>query len=161
MMMGRLMNTDQHRYFDALTERVSGAVFEVSNPLGAGFLEKVYQRALLHELSLRGIRAAAEVSVPVTYKGQAVGEYFADILVEEVLVIESNVPSVSPTNRPRSVSTICEPRAGVCVCSSISRNPGSSGSESSTDFRFPSRLTRRLWPGSHRFVCPAICWTLD
>ena len=39
-----------------------GAVFEVSNTLGAGFLEKVYQRALLHELRLRGIRAAAEVN---------------------------------------------------------------------------------------------------
>jgi GxxExxY protein len=82
------MNTDEHGCFDALTERVLGAVFEVSNSLGAGFLEKVYQRALLHELRIRGIRAAAEVSFPVTYKGQAVGEYLADILVEEVLVIE-------------------------------------------------------------------------
>ena len=44
------MNSDQRGYFDALTERVLGAVFEVSNPLGAGFLERVYQRALPHEL---------------------------------------------------------------------------------------------------------------
>ncbi|MBM3740970.1 MAG: GxxExxY protein, partial [Acidobacteria bacterium] len=71
-----------------MTERVPGAIFEVSNTLGAGFLEKFYQRALLHELRLRGIRAAAEVSFPVTYKGRGVGEYFADILVEDVLVIE-------------------------------------------------------------------------
>jgi GxxExxY protein len=78
------MNTD----FDALTERVLGAVFDVSNTLGAGFLEKAWPRALLHELRLRGIRAAAEVSFPVTYKGHRVGEYFADILVEDVLVIE-------------------------------------------------------------------------
>jgi GxxExxY protein len=76
------MNADQRGYFDALAERVFGAVFEVSHTLGAGFLEKVYQRALLHELRLRGIRAAAEVSSPVTYKGQAVREYFADILVK-------------------------------------------------------------------------------
>ena len=82
------MNADERGYFDALTERVRGAVFEVSNTLGAGFLEKVYQRALLHELRLRGIRAAAEASFPVTYKGQNVGDYFADILVEDVLVIE-------------------------------------------------------------------------
>jgi len=72
----------------ALTERVLGAVFEVSNTLGSGFLEKVYQRALLHELGLRGIQAAAEVSFAVSYKGQGVGNYFADILVEDVLVIE-------------------------------------------------------------------------
>jgi hypothetical protein len=94
MMMGRLMNTDQHRYFDALTERVSGAVFEVSNPLGAGFPEKACQRALLHEL-----------------------------LVEEALAIGSNVPSVSPTNRPRSVSTVCEPRAEVRIRSSEANRP--------------------------------------
>src|SRR5258708_1457504 len=82
------MNTNERGYCDALTERWLGAVFDVSNTLGAGFLGKVYQRALPHELRLRGIRAAAEVSFAVTYKGQEVGEYFADILVEDVLVLE-------------------------------------------------------------------------
>jgi len=81
------MNADEHG-FDALTEQVLGAVFEVSNVLGAGFLEKVYERALLKELRIRGIQAKAQASFPVTYKGQSVGEYFADILVEDVLVIE-------------------------------------------------------------------------
>ncbi len=71
-----------------LTGRILGAAFEVSNSLGAGFLEKVYARALLHELRLRGIRAVPEVSFTVTYKGHRVGEYFADILVEDVVVIE-------------------------------------------------------------------------
>jgi len=79
------MNAD---FFDSLTERVLGAVFEVSNTLGAGFLEKVYERALLTELGFRGIRATAQASFAVTYKGHYVGEYYADILVEDVLVIE-------------------------------------------------------------------------
>lgn len=82
------MNTDERRSLDSLTESVLGAVFEVSNTLGAGFLEKVYERALLRELGLRGIRAAAQASFAVTYKGHSVGEYFADILVEDVLVVE-------------------------------------------------------------------------
>ena len=82
------MNTDEHGYFDSLTERVLAAIFEVSNTLGAGFFEKVYQRALLTELRLRGIRAAAETSFAVPYKGQPVGKYFADLLVEDVLVLE-------------------------------------------------------------------------
>jgi hypothetical protein len=69
------MNADS---LASLTEQVLSAVFEVSNTLGAGFLEKVYRRALLAELRLRGIRAATEVSFAVTYKGQSVGEYFAD-----------------------------------------------------------------------------------
>ena len=79
------MNADD---FDSLTERVLGAVFEVSNTLGAGFLEKVYERALVRELSLRGIQVTTQASFAVTYKGQYVGEYFADILVEDELVIE-------------------------------------------------------------------------
>jgi GxxExxY protein len=82
------MPPDKRGYLADLTEQVLGAVFEVSNTLGSGFLEKVYQRALLQELRLRGIRAAAEVSFTVTYKGHRLGEYFADIVVENVLVIE-------------------------------------------------------------------------
>jgi len=82
------MNTDQRGCFDSLTERVLGAVFEVSGTLGAGFLEKVYERALLRELGLRGIRATAQASFPVIYKSYYVGEYFADLLVEDVLVVE-------------------------------------------------------------------------
>lgn len=65
-----------------------GVVFEVSNTLGAGFLEKVYERALLTELGLRGLRAIAQGSFTVTYKGYRVGEYSADNLVEDVLVVE-------------------------------------------------------------------------
>ena len=81
------MNPDS-TFLDSLSETVLSAVFEVSNTLGAGFLEKVYQRALLRELSLRGIRATAEASFAVLYKGHSVGEYFADLLVEDVLVVE-------------------------------------------------------------------------
>ena len=56
-----------------------GAVFEVTNTLGAGFLEKVYQPALLRELGLRGIRAVAEASFTVTYTGHSAGEYCAEL----------------------------------------------------------------------------------
>ena len=90
-----------------------GAVFEVSNTLGAGFLEKVYERALLRELGLRGIRATAQASFAVPYKGRYVGEYFADILVEDVLVIELKCASLTSTLR--NVSTICERPAGPSV----------------------------------------------
>ena len=82
------MNADKTGYSDSLTERVLAAVFEVSNILGAGFLEKVYERALFRELGLRGIPAITQASFAVTYKGHHVGEYLADILVEDVLVVE-------------------------------------------------------------------------
>jgi len=81
------MNAD-NTFLDSLSAKVLGAVFEVSNTLGAGFLEKVYQRALLRELSLRGIRATSETALDVIYKGHSVGKYFADLLVEDALVVE-------------------------------------------------------------------------
>jgi GxxExxY protein len=82
------MNTDEHRCPDSLTESVLGAILEVSNAPGCGFLEKIYERALVKELTLRGIRAATQVSFSVMYKGQLVGDCFADLLVENVLVVE-------------------------------------------------------------------------
>jgi GxxExxY protein len=78
----------EREFFNSLTERVLAAVFEVSNTLGAGFLEKVYERALVTELRLRNIRVTTQAAFKVTYKDQYIGEYFADILVEDALVIE-------------------------------------------------------------------------
>lgn len=69
-------------------EGVVGAAYEVSNVLGAGFLEKVYQRALAHELALRGFAVRNQVPFPVAYKGQPVGDYAADLLVENRLIVE-------------------------------------------------------------------------
>jgi GxxExxY protein len=68
--------------FSELTQAVIGAVFEVSNTLGTGFLEKVYENALARELSLRGVRVTAQASLAVWYKGYSVGKYQADLLVE-------------------------------------------------------------------------------
>lgn len=65
-----------------------GAIYEVSNVLGAGFLEEVYERALLKELVLRGMTVQSQVGFPVSYKGQCVGEYLADLVVEQRLVVE-------------------------------------------------------------------------
>jgi GxxExxY protein len=72
----------------ALTETVIGAAYEVSNTLGAGFLEKLYERALVSELTLRGISVQSQVVYPVTYKGTIVGEYIPDLVVEDRLIIE-------------------------------------------------------------------------
>ena len=71
-----------------LTEAVIGAAFEVSNTLGTGFLEKVYERALVRELGEQGIGVRSQVPFSVLYKGHCVGEYFADILMEGELVVE-------------------------------------------------------------------------
>ena len=63
-------------------------MFEVNKVLGAGFLEKVYENALLIELRNRGLKADSQVPIKVFYKGEVVGEYTADILVEEKVILE-------------------------------------------------------------------------
>ncbi len=80
------MDTDTHG--SDLSEAVIGSAFEVANVLGAGFLEKVYERALLRELVLRGVSARPQISFPVCYKGQCVGEYVADLVIGEQLIVE-------------------------------------------------------------------------
>ena len=71
-----------------LTFKIRGCVYEVFRVLGAGFLEQVYQKALLHELEVQGLRAEGQRALEVTYKGTPVGMYVADILVEDRVVVE-------------------------------------------------------------------------
>jgi len=71
-----------------ITYAINGAVFEVNNILGPGFLEKVYENALLVELKRRGLKVKNQVPISVSYKGEVVGEYFADLLVEDKVIVE-------------------------------------------------------------------------
>ena len=71
-----------------LTFKINGAIFEVNKILGAGFLEKVYENALLIEFSNIGLNAKSQVPISVKYKGEIVGEYFADIVVEDTIIVE-------------------------------------------------------------------------
>lgn len=73
---------------DVLAEKVIGCAYTVHNTLGPGFLEKVYENALGIELKSQGIVVRQQVPIPVTYRGQSVGEYFADVLVAEALILE-------------------------------------------------------------------------
>ena len=71
-----------------ITYIINGAIFEVNRILGPGFLEKVYENALLIELRERGLRAKNQVPIEVNYKGTNVGEYIADLLVEDKVIVE-------------------------------------------------------------------------
>jgi len=71
-----------------LTYSINAAVFEVNRELGPGFLEKVYENALIMELASRGLKANNQIPIKVNYKGAQVGEYYADIVVEGQVIIE-------------------------------------------------------------------------
>ena len=83
------MNADERRLMlDQTTEKVIGCVHQVSNALGAGFLEKVYENALVFELCQIGFQAAQQHKIEVRYKGVLVGDFVADILVENCIIVE-------------------------------------------------------------------------
>lgn len=82
------MNEQASEKSEGIVEAVVGAAYEVGNTLGAGFLEKVYERSLARELTLRGLQVQTQVRFPVRYKGLNVGDYYADLVVGEGVIVE-------------------------------------------------------------------------
>lgn len=71
-----------------LTDEILNAFYEVYNELGYGFLEKVYQNALFFELKNRGLQVIPQRRCPVYYKGKEVGEYFCDMIINDLVILE-------------------------------------------------------------------------
>src|SRR6266446_8146975 len=83
------MNTDEHKSeTDRVTERIIGCAFTVGNRLGCGFLEKVYENALVIELSKAGLRVTQQQPMEVRYDEVVVGTYVADVVVEDSVLLE-------------------------------------------------------------------------
>ena len=74
--------------YEAVTDLIISAYYKVFNSLGCGFLEKVYENAILMELTERGFSVAQQQKINVHYKGAVVGEYFADLVVNDKVIIE-------------------------------------------------------------------------
>lgn len=81
------MNTDRHG-LDQATEKIIGCAYTVSNTLGCGFLEKVYENALVHELRKAGLQVSQQHALPVVYDSIVVGDYVADVLVGGRILVE-------------------------------------------------------------------------
>ena len=71
-----------------ITEKIIGAAFEVYRELGYGFLEKVYQKAMVYELTLKGVKCEEEPVTPAMYKGVKLLDYFGDLLVADKVMVE-------------------------------------------------------------------------
>jgi GxxExxY protein len=82
------MNTDDREQLNLLSSQVIGSAQQVSSILGCGFLEKVYENALVVELRSRGVEVSQQSGIAVRYKREIVGEYFADLLVADQIIVE-------------------------------------------------------------------------
>lgn len=75
-------------YFNSFTEQIIGCAYRVGNVLGSGFLEKVYERALTHELQKAGLDVASQYPIKIFYDGIDIGDYFADLVVGNEIIVE-------------------------------------------------------------------------
>ena len=83
------MNADERRSkLDEISQQVIGCVHQVSNALGTGFLEKVYENALAVDARQAGLSVAQQHRIEVRYKDVLVGDFIADLLIEESVIIE-------------------------------------------------------------------------
>ena len=81
------MNNPLYLHVD-LTEQIIGAFYKVYNTLGFGFLEKVYENALVIELRKMNLLVEKQKKIKVFYQGEEVGHYFADLIVDKTIIIE-------------------------------------------------------------------------
>jgi GxxExxY protein len=81
------MNTDEHRW-NSITERLISCVYSASNELGCGFLENVYENAMVVALRNAGLSARQQVRFNLVFQGVIVGEYIADLVVENMVLVE-------------------------------------------------------------------------
>ena len=83
--------------FEKLTAEILSASFEVSNELGNGFLESIYEKSLLLALQEKGMKAVAQVPLKVKFRDQVVGDFYADIIVEDKILLElKTVKKIAP-----------------------------------------------------------------
>ena len=81
---------------EEVTQRILKCAFEVQNTLGCGFLEKVYQKAMVVALQREGLDASSQVPLRVHFQGVLVGEYYADIVVAQAVLVEVKATDANP-----------------------------------------------------------------
>ena len=88
-----------------MTGKIINCAFKVHNTLGAGFLEKVYENALIIELRKNGFHVEKQYNIPVFYEGEQVGDYYADLFINQKLIIELKaVENIHPKHEVQLVN---------------------------------------------------------
>ena len=101
-----------------ITEKIIGAAYKVSNTLGSGFLEKVYENALFIEIKKAGLIVAKQHALQVFYDDQVVGDYFVDLFIENEVVVELKTARViTDIHQARLMNYLiaCNRRCGLII----------------------------------------------
>jgi GxxExxY protein len=118
-----MMNADNFKHAN-VTEAVIKAFYNVYNVLGYGFLEKVYERALTHEIKKFNLKVIAQYPLEVFYDNQKMGHYFADLLVEDVLIVELKAAEyLVPENEAQLINYLKASRLEVGLLLNFGKTP--------------------------------------
>ena len=105
MNMDKQDGQDAELKHEQITRSVIGCAFEVINELGSGFLESVYEKALLLALRQKGLSAMSQRLVKVMFRGECVGDFYADLLVEERVIVELKaVKAIAPEHQAQIIN---------------------------------------------------------
>lgn len=110
------MDANEREFIEINVKKIIGAAYEVSNQLGSGFLEKVYENALAIELRNRDIQVVTQAELPVYYKGKRVGNYYADMLVAEHVLLELKcVSKLSKEHMAQCINYLKAGNLNICL----------------------------------------------
>ena len=120
------MNVDEiqnrRQKLDSITDKIIGCVYNVSNRLGCGFLEKVYENALTMELRKQGLNVKKQHPIKVKYDGVIVGEFAADLLIEEGVLVELKAATaLADSHMSQCLNYVKATRLSVCLLVNFGR----------------------------------------
>ncbi len=96
---------DKNLLYENLTHSIIGCAFEVINELGTGFLESVYENSMMVSLSDAGLTVQSQKPLEVRYRERLVGEFFADLLIEEKVIVElKTVKALAPEHEAQIIN---------------------------------------------------------
>ncbi len=109
-------------HLNQLSNKIIGCAYTVSNTLGVGFLEKVYENALVIELRKSNLQVEQQFPIQVTYDGEPVGEYFADLVVENEILIElKTVNAISELHQAQCINYLKATGYRICLLLNFAR----------------------------------------
>ncbi len=117
------IHTDEHRKaVNEITESIIGCAFRVANTLGCGFLEKVYENAMSHELTKCGMVVRQQAPLTVHYDDTIVGNYTADLLVDDQVIVELKaVKALDEVHMPQCLNYLKATHLPVCLLVNFGR----------------------------------------
>jgi GxxExxY protein len=143
-----------HPYPDPLTQKVIGEAMYVHRVLGSGFLESIYHNALLPRLKTLGLKTESQKPLPVFFDGQLIGEFFADIIIDDCLILELKaISSLSSAHEVQLVNYLAATKIEI----GLLINFGARSLEFKRKSRILDRLKLQETPESYSFESCQSC----